>query len=269
MGRKRIYHYLVPTQIGQEDRISEMLKMLQLDGIAATFTKLTSESLRRKSTFYDFLESLLEKESVRREENRINRWVQQSKIPARKTLDEFDFSFQQSIDQNIVRELGSCRFIERGQNVIFLGPAGVGKTHLSIALGLEAIYKGFEMRFLTLDTLIELVEKADSVELSSKLLRTIMRPRLLILDDIDFYHTGKNASTFLFKLMVGRYQAKLSTIFTSNKEFNEWEELFGSKQRASAALDRLLERADIINITGESYRIKGTVVGKSGISVTL
>ncbi|MBI3956612.1 MAG: ATP-binding protein [Candidatus Kerfeldbacteria bacterium] len=256
MGRKKVQYFVVPTMGNQEEKIFKMCSMLDLGGLVDSFKNVAQRVNNNHGTVHDFFESLLEKEILYREENRILRWNQQARFPFQKTIEQFDFSFQPSIKKRVVNELISCRFINEGENVIFLGPPGVGKTHLSIGLGLEAIQKGLDTKFLKLDEFIERVERETEIYTSSKIFKIYARPRLLILDDIDFYETGKNVSTILFKLICQRHEKKLSTIFTSNKQFSDWGGLFGSKERASAALDRILEKALIINISGESYRIK-------------
>lgn len=256
MGRKKVSQYVAPAG-SQEERIKSMLKLLELDAIAMSLKNVEEKVSEKHGTSFDFLESLLEKEFTYKEESRLTRWIQQARFPFKKTIRDFDFDFQPSINRAEINDLLSCRFIERGKNVVFLGQPGVGKTHLSVALGIEAIHRGFEARFLRLDELIEMVETADENS-SPRLLRTLIRPRLLILDDIDFYDTGKNASEFLFKLMSRRYDDGVSTILTSNKAFDDWEPLFGGS-RAEAIVDRITGGAHIINITGNSYRTKDNV----------
>lgn len=133
--------------------------------------------------------------------------------------------------------------------------------HLSVALGYEAIYSGHDVKFLTLDQLVELVERKTSAEERHYLFTSLLRPDLLILDEMDLYETSSNAATFLFKLLHQRYETG-SVIFTSNRSFEEWGRLFGSQQRAAAILDRLHHHASIIKIDGESYRLKDkTAIG--------
>ena len=256
MGRKKVNIFTVPRDGTQGEKISQMCATLDLGGIASSFKRVAEKLQKSHATLFDLLENLLEKEMTWREEKRISRWEQLAHFPFKGTIQEFDFDFPESIDRGQINELLSFRFIESGKNIVFLGPPGVGKTHLAVAFGLEAIYRGHEARFLTLDELIERVEKADQI-FSLRLFRTFMRPRLLILDDIDYYDTGKNASAFLFKLVKERHARSLSTIFTSNKDFSGWRDLFGNPEKAGGAIDRIVGRAVIIKIEGESYRIKG------------
>ncbi|MBI3633844.1 MAG: ATP-binding protein [Candidatus Vogelbacteria bacterium] len=264
MGRKKTQLYTSPRVGTQEEKIARMCSMLELTGFASSFKNVAERVNHDQGTIHDFIENLLEKEIHYREENRIINWIQQARFPFQKTIEQFDFKYQPSIDQRLVNELSSCRFIGNGENVIFLGPPGVGKTHLSIGLGLEAIQQGFDAKFVKLDEFIDRVERErmeheSEPNFASKVFKLYVRPRLLILDDIDFYDTGKDVSTVLFKLICQRYEKKLSTIFTSNKLFSDWGGLFGSKERAGAALDRIIENASIISIKGHSYRVRDKV----------
>lgn len=256
MSRKKVNRYIIPKEGTQEERLDLMLTQLDLQHIRSSYKNVHNRIKESQGTEFDFLESLCERESSQREENRLLNWTQKAKFPFKKTLEDFDFSFQPSINKRQINELRTCRYIRRGENILFLGPPGVGKTHLSIGFGLEAIYNGLECLFLQLDKLIDAVKKSDE-NTSPALLRKYMRPQLLILDDIDYYKTGGNASEFLFKLIKQRADEKLSMIFTSNKHFNDWGTLFETKVRAGAIIDRITSRAEIINITGGSYRLKG------------
>lgn len=241
----------------QVERISSALRLLGLEGMHLVFEKIANNAIEQNMTHLDYFEDLLDKELTFKDDNRRQRWIQQARFPAIKTLMGFDFSFQPKLNERLIRDLASCRFIDNNENVIFLGPPGVGKTHLSIALGLEAIENGYEVRFLTLAQLIEAADKTDGdADSRHRLLGNLSRPKLLILDEMDLHDTTNTSSTFLFKLLQDRYE-KGSIIFTSNKEFSEWGKLFDNQTRAVAAVDRILHHRIVIPIEGDSYRVKG------------
>lgn len=256
MGKSKVNLYSIANSSRQIERIGSALKLLDLDGMRSSFDQIAQEMIKRNATYYDFLESLLEKELSYKEDNRQQRWIQQARFPWIKTLAEFDFSFQPKLNKRLIYELASCRYIDKAENIIFLGAPGVGKTHLSIALGIEAIQKGYEVRFLTLAQLIESADKTEGDGLlRHRLLGSLLRSRILILDEMDLHDTTTISSTFLFKLLQDRYE-KGSIIFTSNKAFTEWGALFENETRAEAAIDRIVHHAVIIHIEGDSYRIK-------------
>ena len=238
-------------------RISTYLRLLDLSSVHDSYRLLIDQAIKGRLTYEDFIENILEKAISIKEENRILRWIQIAKFPFVKTLENFNFEAQPKIDEKLIKSLVSCRFVGKGENIVFLGPPGVGKTHLSISIGIEAINLGYEVRFIGLDKLIDEVDKYNhDVTGSSRFFRSLVRPNLLIIDELDYYHTGKNSGTFLFKLIFERYNNNASIILTSSKEFSEWESVFGDNKRAAAAIDRVLEKAHIISINGESYRIK-------------
>jgi len=257
MSKSKINHYAMSTSINQSERIEEALKMLKLTGILGTYNHLSQFANKKNSTFHEYLESLLEKEILVKEDNRIQHWTQQAKFPFIKTLSDFDFSFQPSIKERDVKELASCRFIDEKHNVLFLGTSGVGKTHLATAIGIEAIKRGYETKFSTLAELISLVQKAEKGEELQKhrLFRQLLNPRLLILDGMDFYNVDEKVSYFLFDLLLQRHEHS-STIFTSNTHYSEWANLFTSKTRAVAVIDRITQYSRIVYIKGKSYRLE-------------
>lgn len=258
MGKSKVNLYQISNSSSQIQRIREVLILLDLEGINSSFETLSKLALKKDSLPLDFLETLLEKEISWKEGNRIERWIQQARFPWKKTLEDFDFSFQPTIDRKQIYEFASCRFIERAENIIFLGPPGVGKTHLAIALGLKAIQKGKGVKFVRLDQLIDLVDKATDAMSLRRLFGTFMLPNLLIIDEMDFYETNLATGTFLFKLLQQRYE-KGSVIFTSNKSFDQWGKIFGSHARTLAIIDRIAHHGEIVNIEGESYRIKDKI----------
>lgn len=257
MSKSKINHYEMLASMKQNERIEDALKMLKLTGMLATYNTLAQFANKENYTFHDYIESLLEKEILLKEDNRIQQWIQQAKLPYIKTLNDFDFLFQPSIKERDIKELESCRFIEEKHNVLFLGPPGVGKTHLAIAIGMEAIKKGYETKFMPLDILISKVQKAHKDEelQMHRLYKQLLNPKLLILDEMDFYDTDQTVSNFLFSLLIQRYEHS-STIFTSNNHYSEWGNLFNSKTRAGAIIDRIAQYSKIIYIKGKSYRLE-------------
>src|SRR3989344_3592558 len=258
MGKQKVNIYNLSQLHSQSQRIEYGLSTLGLNGMLAFYNKIAKRAISDRYTPHDFLEDLLEKEFVLKEENRLQRRIMLARFPWIKILKEFDFSFQKDLDEKLIYELASCRFIEEAHNIVFFGPAGVGKTHLSISLGMEAISKGYEVRFFTLSQLIDQVEKAEERTRTNILLGSLLRQKLLILDEMDLYDVSQSVSNFLFKLLYQRH-LKGSVIFTSNRSFDEWEKIFGSRVRASAIIDRINENCTRIIINGDSYRVKDRI----------
>lgn len=178
-----------------------------------------------------------------------------ARLPFQKTLDEFDFAFQPSVDERRMKDLATMRFLIHQENVLFLGPPGVGKTHLAVALGMEAIRQRHSVYFVTAHDLVEALVDAHTKGTIRRKLRMYTKPTLLIIDEIGYHKMHETGAHLFFQLIAERYK-KGSIILTSNKSFSEWGEIFGDNVLATAILDRLLHHSTTVNIRGDSYRIQ-------------
>lgn len=257
MSKKpRANRYVMPASGNQEQRIVEAFYMLELDGMTPVFKGFSKAALQKHDTYLDFLESLLEAEMSHKEEIRRTSQTTQAKFPFEPTLESYNFSIPRKVDEARIREFASCRFIDNGENIIFVGPTGVGKTHLAIALGKKTIEYGKKVKFFKLDEFIERIEKNFTNELDQQrnLRQSLINLSLLILDDMEYSQLKPEVSDFLYKIIMGRYDKGVSTIFTANESLDRWGSIFGSQIRAEKIADRVYERGHKIVIEGDSYR---------------
>jgi DNA replication protein DnaC len=213
------------------------------------------ESAGKEATVMNTLGYLLEAELKIRKASAESTRLKLAGFPAMKKLGSFDFSFQPSIDPAVVRDLAGLRFVHNNENVIFLGPSGVGKTHLAIALGIEAITAGFSVYFTSAAEMVSRLRQAQRKDALERELKNYGRPRVLIVDEIGYLPIEKEGAGALFRLVSRRYEHG-STIFTSNKPYSEWGEILGDPVIASATLDRILHHSTTVNIKGESFRLR-------------
>jgi len=201
------------------------------------------------------MEQLLAAQVALRRQRRLTAALHSSRLPAVKTLENFDFAFQPSIDRAQILNLHELGFLERKENVIFLGPAGVGKTHLAISLAIIAAERGRRVYYATLaDLVLSLVEAERQGRLRQRL-AALRQAALLIVDEIGYLPVTAGGANLFFQLVNARYE-KASLILTSNKSFKDWGDIFGDPVVAAALLDRLLHHCHIVNITGNSYRLR-------------
>lgn len=216
---------------------------------------LAEQAAKGEWSYLDFLDQVFAGELAARSERDIAMKTKLAHFPVHKHLDTFDFAFQPSLNERHIRQLATGGFLRHGENILLLGPPGVGKTHLAIALGMAAIGQRHSVYFITMVDLLDLLHKDAKEDRLTHRLRMLCKPRLLILDEMGYFPLDRMAAQFLFQLISRRYQTG-SIILTSNKSFGEWGEIFADQVLASAILDRLLHHATTINIRGNSYRLR-------------
>jgi len=234
--------------------LTDYLKRLRLPVMKAIYQKVAREAEQHNLSYEDYLLALLEQETLVREENALKRRIKQARFPYLKTLDSFDFSLCQ-IEKHKVIELAQGQYIDRRENVIFLGEPGLGKTHLGVALAIEACKKGYRVLFFTAAGLInemnEAKEKFSLVSLEKKLLRA----HLIMVDELGFVPFNKTGSQLLFEFFSSCYEQG-SLVITSNLAFAQWTEVFHDERLTGALLDRVTHHSHIVQIQGESYRFR-------------
>jgi len=240
----------------QSERLLALMQRLRLPHMPACYETLAEEAGRKNQPYLDFLESLLEAEGQAKFERNVRLKTLWANFPFQKRLDQFDFTFQPSIDERKIRELAGLRFLENKENVILLGPPGVGKTHLAIALGTEAILKDQSAYFITMPEMVaQLTQARNENRLKEKMATYIKKVKLLIIDEIGYLPLDAFGATCFFQVVSERYE-RGSILLTSNKSYADWGSVFQDNVLATAVLDRLLHHSHTVNIKGESYRLK-------------
>lgn len=241
----------------QSERIADVCRQLGLYALPEVWPSIAKHHLAQEGSYADFVEKLLDEELRAKTQRTKATLLKLAGLPNIKTLEDYDFNFASGTPKAQLTELAGLSFIERNENVVMLGPSGVGKTHLAISLGYCALMQSIKVRFITAaDLMLQLATAHNQGKLKSYLQRAIMSPRLLIIDEIGYLPFGREEANLFFNVIAKRYE-RGSTLLTSNLPFSQWAGAFADDTTLTAAmLDRLLHHCHVIQISGESYRLK-------------
>jgi DNA replication protein DnaC len=238
-----------------DERLQAMAGRLKLTMLRDQLPALLGTVLKAKMTTREALVYLFEKEIGQREENRIRLATMGAHFPRMRTLEQYDFDAQPNLDRGVIRELGKVEWIKTGENAVFFGPPGTGKTHLAVALGVKAIQNGYSVRFFTAEMLLKVLKQAKKDNVLESRLRELHKYRLLIIDELGYLPADPETSHLLYSLVSMRYESR-SILVTSNRPPSQWELSLGDPTMVSAVLDRLLHHCTSVVIQGDSYRMK-------------
>jgi DNA replication protein DnaC len=237
------------------ESLQTTLKKLRLSGLAQSLEVRLQEATGNHLTHGEFLELILQDELLVRNDRQIQRGVKSAAFRELKTLEDFDWQFNTAIKRKQMYDLASCRFIRENRDVLFLGPPGTGKSHIVQAIGYQAVKMGFRVRYRSIFDLVRDFLHDEALAGQDKILAKYLAVDLLIIDDMGIKHLPKRSGEYLFEIIMRRYETK-STVMTSNRPLEDWGKLIGDVPSATAILDRFLHHAEIITITGRSYRLK-------------
>lgn len=237
------------------DNMLANLKSLKLSGVIKTLDTRIEEAIRNNLSYQEFFELLVNDEVLNRAGNANRKRLSKAKFVQHKTIEEFSFNYQPSVNRQMIYNLATCEFIRKKENIAFIGPPGTGKTHLAVAIGIKAIHQGYNVLFSTVNEMLEelYVSRADNS--FKKKLKKYTSPDLLILDELGLKKLNQNSVDDFYETIACRYE-RSSTVITSNKSFDEWGRILFDPVLATAILDRFVHHCHFVTIKGESYRMK-------------
>jgi len=233
------------------------LKSLRLSGMAANLPMRYQEARSHELDYLTFLENLVDDELSRRQDNLLNRRVKRARFPSLKTLDDFDYTFNPIVKKKDIMALACSAFVYKAQNVLFIGPPGVGKSHLAIALGIAAIHNGYTVLYRNAFDLVLDLAEADAARERKEYIKQLTRVNLLVIDELGMKKMPPNAADDFLEIIHRRYQTG-ATIIATNRIVSDWATILGDTAATAAILDRFLDDATVFNIKGKSYRLRRT-----------